>query len=118
MQLSEKQRKFPLMVAELIGFAYGKGFELTFGEAYRTEEQQRIYFESGKTKTLGSKHRDRLAIDFNLFEGGVYITDGERYRPLGERWEALGGRWGGRFGVEASKYGKEVGWDANHFELT
>ncbi|MBI1913024.1 MAG: M15 family metallopeptidase [Deltaproteobacteria bacterium] len=116
MSLGEKQRKFPLMIAELVQFAYGNGYELTFGEAYRTEEQQRIYVESGRSKTMNSKHRDRLAVDFNLFRNGVYLTDKEKYKMLGERWEQLGGRWGGRFGVSPENYTKEVGWDSNHFE--
>lgn len=114
--MSENQRRFPLMVAELITFAYGNGYELTFGEAYRTEEQQRLYVGSGRSKTINSRHRDRLAIDLNLFRGGVYISDGALYRPLGEKWESIGGRWGGRFGVERGDFDKKVGWDANHFE--
>ena len=116
MKISEKQRRFPRMVAELITYAYDGGFELSLGEAYRTEEQQRIYVESGRSKTMDSRHRDRLAIDLNLFKDGVYINDGGPYRALGERWETLGGRWGGRFGVRPQEYGAKVGWDANHFE--
>lgn len=104
------------MVAELIRSVYARGFELTFGEAYRTEEQQRMHVEAGKSRTMNSRHRDRLALDLNLFNGGEYITDAEAYRPLGEMWEALGGRWGGRFGLRPSEYGAKVGWDANHFE--
>lgn len=116
MPLSEKQRRFPLMIAGLVDFAYKNGYELTFGEAYRTEEQQKLYLEKGLSKTMNSKHRDRLAVDFNLFKDGCYITDKNKYRFLGERWESLGGRWGGRFGVSPENYQKEVGWDSNHFE--
>lgn len=106
----------PLMIAELIGFAYKNGFELTFGEAFRTEEQQKIYFDTGRSKTMNSRHRDRLAVDFNLFKDGQYITDKECYRVLGEKWEQIGGQWGGRFGVSPENYKKEIGWDSNHFE--
>lgn len=116
MGLCEAQRKFPMVLSELIRFAYGRGYELTFGEAYRTEEQQRLYLESGKSRTMNSRHRDRLAIDLNLFRDGVYLKDGDSYRELGEKWESLGGRWGGRFGVAPADYAKTVGWDANHFE--
>jgi len=52
-----------------------------------------------------SLHRDRLAVDFNLFRDGVYLRGTEDYRPLGEVWEAMGGSWGGRFN------------DGNHFSL-
>lgn len=105
------------MVAEIIRHAYSNGFELTLGEAYRTEEQQLIYTQSGRSRTMLSRHRDRLAIDFNLFKNGVYITEGKEYRALGEKWEELGGRWGGRFGLKLEEYAVKTGWDANHFEL-
>lgn len=116
MSLSEMQRKFPLLVADLIRQAYADGYELSLGEAFRTEEQQRLYIKSGRSRTMNSLHRDRLAVDFNLFKDGVYLTDGALYRPLGERWEAMGGSWGGRFGVEPADYSRKTGWDANHFE--
>lgn len=117
MGLSERQRQFTARVAELVRFAFSNGLELTFGEAYRTEEQQRLHLQSGKTRTMASPHRDRLAVDLNLFIGGKYVTDGEAYRPLGEKWEALGGKWGGRFGLRPHEYGTRIGWDANHFEF-
>lgn len=116
--MSEKQRRLPPLLASLIMFAYENGYELTIGEAYRTEEQQRLYVDTGRSQTMNSRHRDRLAVDLNLFKDGVYLTDKERYRFLGERWEGLGGRWGGRFGVSPGDYAKEVGWDSNHFELS
>jgi len=116
LKLSEMQRRFPLLVAELIRQAYADGYELSFGEAFRTQDQQRLYVRSGKSRTMSSPHMDRLAVDFNLFKDGRYLTDGSLYRPLGEKWEALGGRWGGRFGVQFQDYAKKTGWDANHFE--
>jgi hypothetical protein len=42
-------------------------------------------------------HKQRLAIDLNLFKGGVYQTSSEAHRPLGEWWEKQGGCWGGRW---------------------
>ena len=118
MSLSEKQRRLPPMLASLISFAYENGYELTLGEAYRTEEQQRLYVDSGRSRTMNSRHRDRLAVDLNLFRDGVYLTDGEAYRFLGEKWESLGGRWGGRFGLSPDEYAAKTGWDSNHFEIS
>lgn len=117
MKLSDMQRRFPLMVAEFIRQVYDTGFELSFGEAFRTEEQQRLYMRSGRSRTMNSLHRDRLAVDFNLFRDGRYLADGALYRPAGEIWEALGGSWGGRFGIEPADYSRRTGWDANHFEF-
>lgn len=107
MKLSEKQRKFTLMVAKLIAWGYVRGYELTFGHAWRDKETQKRMFELGLSKTKKGKHPDRLAVDFNLFIDGKYRRDAAAYEPLGKHWERLGGRWGGRF--------KTLN-DANHFE--
>jgi hypothetical protein len=85
------------MVARLIDFAYESGFELTFGDAFR---DPRVPY--GHPQSL---HRIRLAVDFNLFKDGVYLTDTEDHRELGEFWESMGGTWGGRFD------------DGNHYSL-
>ncbi len=115
------QVEFTYDVSRLIDWAYDNGYGLSFGEAWRSQETQEIYYEQGKTKTLNSKHKERLAVDFNLFIGDGYFkyTDNpEDYRPLGEYWESLrkGNKWGGRFGVKKEDYDKEVGWDTGHFE--
>lgn len=96
MTLGQKQRRFTRMVAQLIEFAYAAGYELTFGEAYRTPQQARWNAEKG-IGIANSLHCDRLAVDFNLFRDGEYLTETEDHRPLGEFWESIGGSWGGRF---------------------
>lgn len=110
MTLSDKQQNFTLMVAKLITFAYANDYELTFGEAFRTDAQQALHLASGKSKVKRSKHQDRLAVDFNLFKEGVYLTASEDYKELGKFWKSLdpaNNRWGGDF----------VGFhDGNHFE--
>jgi hypothetical protein len=116
--LSEKQRKFSIMVAQFVSWVYTlPGHSVTLGEVFRSPETQQIYINEGKSKTKNSKHLLRLAIDINLFFNGKYITNKESYRILGEKWEEMGGRWGGRFGVKKGDYEKEVGWDAGHFEF-
>ncbi|MGO2457018.1 M15 family metallopeptidase [Vibrio casei] len=109
MTLGDKQRAFTRMIADLIQFAYNSGFELTFGDAFR---DSRVHGAMGKKKSYSassSNHKIRLAVDFNLFVNGEYITKGDHpaYIQLGEYWESLGGSWGGRF----------KGGDANHFSL-
>jgi hypothetical protein len=116
MSLSQRQQTFTIMVANIILYALQEGFGLTFGEVYRTQAQQDIYVEKEKSEVTHSKHQDRLAVDFNLFIDGDYVTDKEQYRKLGEQWEKDGGRWGGRFGVKPQDYDTKVGWDAGHFE--
>ena len=107
MKLSEKQRVFTQMVGRLINFAYANGVELTFGHAWRSNEEQVRLHKLGLSKTLRSKHNSKLAVDFNVFVDGRYTTKREHYEPLGEYWKLLGGRWGGDF----------VGFeDSGHFE--
>ena len=82
------------------------GYELTFGEAYRSPE------EAARLAKLGlgiakSLHTQRLAVDFNLFRDGKYLSSTSAHEPLGEWWEKQHElcRWGGRFG------------DGNHYSL-
>lgn len=104
MTLSQQQRKFTRMLADLVVWAYDHGYELTYGEAFRTPEQAALNAKSGKG-IVNSLHTMRLAVDFNLFKDGKYLTSTEAHRPLGEVWESIGGSWGGRFG------------DGNHYSL-
>lgn len=88
MTLGQKQRRFTLLVAKLIEYAYSQGYELSLGEAWRTPEQAKANAKSGKG-IANSLHCDRLAIDLNLFKDGTYLTSSESHRPLGEFWESL-----------------------------
>lgn len=102
--LRQKQSRFVRMVARLIEYAYSQGYELTFGEAWRTPEQCELNAKTGKG-IRNSLHADRLAIDLNLFRDGKFLAQSSDHRPLGEWWESIGGTWGGRFG------------DGNHYSL-
>lgn len=106
MTLSQKQQQFTQMVGQLIAWSFANGYALTLGEAYRTPEQAKLNAASG-AGIANSLHIQRLAIDFNLFIGGVWQTDSKAFLPLGEYWESLGGSWGGRFKKP----------DGNHFSL-
>ncbi len=105
MTLGSKRRQLTRMIGQLIEFAYANGYELTFGDAYR---EPRVHGAVGEKKSYSSAvslHKERRAVDFNLFKGGKYMTASEDYRELGEFWESIGGAWGGRFN------------DGNHFSL-
>lgn len=110
MTLRQKQSIFCLLTTELIKHAYKLGFELTYGETYRSE------FEAKRLAKLGlgienSLHTLKLAIDLNLFSPeGKYLSSTESHRPLGEFWESLSTAdyeccWGGRWG------------DGNHYSI-
>ena len=98
--LGEHQRWFVAMIGELINYAYSNGYELTFGDAYRSPK-----VEYGHRNSL---HKKRLAVDFNLFKDGIYMTKTEDHLELGKFWESIGGTWGGRFTDPP---------DGNHYSL-
>lgn len=103
--LGQKQRRFTRMIGLLIEYAYGQGYELTVGDAYR---DPRLHGEVGEKKGYShasSTHKSRLAMDFNLFKNGQFLQTTEAHKPLGEYWESMGGTWGGRFN------------DGNHYSL-
>lgn len=118
MKLSKKQADFARKVGIFLLWIYSHpNWTVTLGEVWRPQRLQRIYYREGKTKTLTSKHTQKLAIDLNLFINGRYITNKKKYRPLGEFWEkCLGGKWGGRFGVKKKDYDTKIGWDSRHYE--
>ena len=98
------------MVGKLIVWCYANGYELTFGDTFRSPEQAQANAAAGKG-IVHSLHCQRLAVDLNLFKDGVYQSGTEAYKPLGEYWKALSPlcRWGGDF--KANK-------DGNHFSVT
>ena len=62
MTLLERQLLFTTMVGELIRWCYQEGFDVTFGEAYRTPEQAKWNEEHG-IGISNSLHTMRLAVD-------------------------------------------------------
>lgn len=105
MTLREQQSKFAKMLPRLLDKAHELGFEVTIGDAYR---DPRLHGAVGVKMGYGhskSAHKQRLAIDLNLFKDGKFLSGTEDHKPLGEWWESQGGAWGGRFN------------DGNHYSL-
>ena len=109
MTLHEAQSSHTLAVSKLITWAYEQGYELTWGEAFRTQEQAQ-WDATNHIGIVNSVHCERLAVDLMLFKDGVYLTAPEDYRPLGEYWKTLDplARWGGDFSTV----------DADHFSFS
>ena len=99
MKLSDQQKEFTLNIAKLILYAYDNNYTLSFGEAYRPQEMQVLYFKQGKTKTLNSLHKERLAVDFNIFLNGILTYNFMDIKKLGVYWCSLSdfNVWGGDF---------------------
>ena len=107
--LTELQFEHVKMVAKLIGYAYKRGYRLTWGDTYR---DPRVFGMMGTTRGYGhpySNHKLRLAVDFNLFKKvngeWEYCRETEAHKVLGKYWQKMGGAWGGSWG------------DGNHYSL-
>jgi hypothetical protein len=106
--LGQKQRRFARMVQNLLAFIHSlPGHEVTFGDAFR---DPRVHGKVGVKLGYGhakSAHKQKLAIDLNLFVNGEYQESTEAHQVIGEWWErqAPDARWGGRFE------------DGNHYSL-
>jgi hypothetical protein len=113
MSLMQEQAAFLLDTCKLIQHATALGFVVTGGELARTPEQQAIYVQTGRSKTLNSIHLKRCAIDLNFFKDGQIIWDKKVLAPLGEFWESLHpkNRWGGNFStlVDCPHFERNVG---------
>lgn len=133
MTLGDKQKLFVRLYCQWLTWALSQGYEFSFGEAKRSDEQAEInaiheqgrlklallietHFSylawalrnNGKAKGIRhTAHSNQLAFDMNAFKDGKYLTLTEDWQELGEHWESLHElcRWGGRFG------------DGNHISL-
>jgi len=106
----EKQQYFAELTIQLFEYILKQKYKFTYGEAYRPQEMQDLYWKQGKTRTRNSQHGKRLAIDVNLFMDGVYLNKTEDYAFLGTYWQSLDPLcvWGGSWRQFK---------DGNHFEL-
>lgn len=122
--LGTLQRRFALQTAKLIQHIYDSGYAMTYGEAWRTDEQAEIdalsvserhrvalltkgefprlaaaIWQSSGAGIRASNHRNRLALDLNLFKDGVYLTNKNEYAQFGAWWTAQDpiARYGGNF---------------------
>jgi hypothetical protein len=113
MSLSQEQRIFAQDVKRLLDYIYDMDYSVSFGEAYRTQEQAEWYEQKG-LGIADSQHCKRLAIDLNIFDKkGSLLNKASDYTKFGCFWENLdaANRWGGRFN---GKFGPSC--DAQHFE--
>ena len=106
--MEKDQALFARNIGKLINYIFAHGYQCTFGEAFRTKEQALIDAKTCKG-IKNSLHCYRLAVDINLFQGGIYDSKSESYEQIGIYWESLNpkNRWGGRFKSRP---------DGNHFE--
>lgn len=93
--LLDNQKAFAKALPLLINKAHEMGYEVTLGDAYR---DPRLHGPVGTKLGYGaaySRHKQRLAIDLNLYKNGQYLTNSKDHLPLGLFWQSIGGVWGG-----------------------
>jgi hypothetical protein len=97
--LSGAQQEFTRDIAKLIEYIYEQGYACTFGDAYRSPKAHGGMGENGPYGRARSAHKQRLAVDFNLFLNGKYLTKTSDHKPFGQYWKSLrdDNRWGGDF---------------------
>ena len=103
----EAQQLFMRLLPRLIDYCHAQGYELRGGDLYR---DPRVFGEIGERLGYGhprSGHKRKLAIDLNLFRGGVYLNKTEDHAAIGAWWKKQHPlcRWGGDFE------------DGNHYSL-
>jgi hypothetical protein len=113
----QQQFEFLMDTMKLLAFIISQGFVVTYGEVFRTIEQQQIYFNTGRSKTMNSRHLERMAIDLNFFLNGKVVNNPETLAPIGRYWMSLNpkNRWGGDWNKNGDV--KDEKWhDTPHFE--
>jgi len=95
--LYQNQVQFAAMVARLIDHIFKEGYECTLGDAFRDARLHGAFGEKRGYGAARSFHKNRLAIDLNLFKDGRFLSDTSADEQIGIWWEKQGGTWGGRF---------------------
>jgi len=95
MTLGQHQEAFSRDLVKLLMEAYRLGYEVRIGEVLRTPEQQKIYVDTGRSKTMNSIHLKKCAADLHFMKDGKLCYPPE----LGKFWEGLDklNQWGGNW---------------------
>lgn len=112
MKLSEAQWEFTLDITKLIQYIYEEGYTCSFGDAYRSPMAHGGMGEKGPYGRARSAHKQRLALDLNLFIDGKYLMKTSDHKPFGHYWKGLrsDNRWGGEFSnPDGNHYSKRYG---------
>ena len=112
MKLSDQQFEFAKDCILLELWMFNQEYKFTYGEAWRPDEMQKIYYEQGKSKIKErGPHGNRLARDYNIFINDKLTYSKENLQSIGDFWESLDplNRWGGNFKsfVDTSHFERE-----------
>lgn len=100
MSLNKEQTAFTYDVSLLIQYVRSLGWSCRLEWGYRSASIQAELVKAGKSKTLKSKHCDRLAQDFTFFApSGQPTWEKDSLQKFGDYWESLDPKneWGGNW---------------------
>lgn len=95
MTLGQHQEAFANHLVALMIEAWRLGYKVRIGEVERPIEMQKIYVQTGRSKTMDSRHIKKCAADLHFFKDGSLVYPDE----LGAYWESLDllNSWGGNW---------------------
>jgi peptidoglycan L-alanyl-D-glutamate endopeptidase CwlK len=95
MTLGQHQQMFTRDLCMLLMYAFDQGYEVRMGEVERPLAMQEIYFKTGRSKTMDSRHLKKCAADLHFFKDGQICYPVE----MGAFWESLNplNNWGGNW---------------------
>jgi hypothetical protein len=107
LKLGKRQELFSSLIPSLLTKAFDLGFQVRIGDVYRDPRAHGEMGEQGPYGSPTSNHKNKCAVDLNLFKDGVYLTTTADHKELGEWWDTQHEltRWGGAYD------------DANHYEV-
>jgi peptidoglycan L-alanyl-D-glutamate endopeptidase CwlK len=122
--LARLQKVHPLLSACVVRAIQLTPVDFTVFEGMRSMERQRSLFETGKTKTLNSRHLVGKAVDIPAWIDGRATWDleaakqiaGAMYQAAKECGVTL--RWGGTWSEDPEAPMSRTFVDAVHFELS
>lgn len=85
MTLGENQEAFSVDLCKFMLYALSLGYGIRMGEVERTVEQQKLYIQQGRSKTMNSNHLKKCAADLHFTKAGQLCYPEE----LGRYWESL-----------------------------
>lgn len=85
MTLGEHQEAFARDFVKLLAYAISLGYGVRLGEVMRPVEMQAIYYKTGRSKTMDSRHLKKCAGDAHFTMHGKICYPEE----LGRYWEGL-----------------------------
>jgi hypothetical protein len=85
-KLGQHQEAFAADFCKLLQYGISLGYAARIGEVLRPLEMQQIYVQTGRSKTMNSKHIKKCAVDIDWTDAAGNLCHPEE---IGRYWESL-----------------------------